>query len=178
MPEELPTPPWPDPEDPLFRVTVETALDRAERFGVEHAIVHAAGHGWMEGHVLAEEGREPRPEPIFVATDEMPTPPFPSHRSDDFAAIFNDELRRYEQQGGEALSEILIAAAARGWAGGYQEGLSCIGCMPPGGEETLALRSLLRKGLIPIRPELDPVSEELFAAVLATYKEQLAARSR
>lgn len=178
MAAEHPTPPWPEPKDPILRLTIETALKRASQINPEHAIVHAAAHGWMEGHILAEEGRRPRPEPVFVATAERPTPPFPSEHSERLIQIVQDELLRHRGQLGEgALSEIVIASAARGWAAGYDEGLSCIGCLPPGGEWGLAVRSLMRKGLLPIPAALDPLDEELLGAAIATYKDQLAART-
>ena len=174
MSTELPTPPWPDPADPLFRVVVERGLESLAECGLDFAIVDAAGHGWMEGHVLAEQSRDPVPEPVFSASDDFPTPPFPSKQSREFEEIIVDLLRRAVSEGEERTeSGLIIAAAARGWTKGYTEGLSCIGCLPPGGERTLAFRSLLRKGLIPVRPTRPPEEEALVDAAVATYKAQL-----
>lgn len=172
MSEELPTPPWPDPQDPLFRVVVERGL-QSLAYGLAFAIVDAVAHGWMEGHVLAEQGRDPVPEPVFRSSEECPTPPFPAEQSREFREIVLDLLRTAEKGEERTRSGLVIAAAARGWAKGYSEGLSCLGCLPPGGERALALRVLLREGVIPIRPSRPPEEEAFFDAAVATYKEQL-----
>jgi hypothetical protein len=53
----MPSPPFPSPDDPLLRVIVGNAVASFERgeVDVRGAILHAAVHGWYEGHVQGED---------------------------------------------------------------------------------------------------------------------------
>jgi hypothetical protein len=55
--EPFPTPPFPDRGDKLLHVVVETAARALEagKVDVHGALMHAAVHGWMEGHLQGEE---------------------------------------------------------------------------------------------------------------------------
>lgn len=179
-PNELyPSPPWPDGKDPILAAMIDRGLRlAAEGLDTLPVVTYTAAHGWMEGHILAEQGRDPVPEPVFFATEQAPTPPFPASKSEEFTDIVAEEIRRFGPEPDEAeLCELLLAATTRAWAAGHAEGRSCLGCMPVDGEEGLALRNLLRKGLIPVLPEgeADVPRFELLSATVATYKDLLAA---
>jgi hypothetical protein len=53
----MPHPPFPDPESAVLRVIVTNAVEamRAGEASAEQAILHAAVHGWYEGHIEGED---------------------------------------------------------------------------------------------------------------------------
>ncbi len=54
---QMPHPPFPDPDSAVLRLIVRNAIDSMQTEGltVEHAILHAAVHGWYEGHIEGED---------------------------------------------------------------------------------------------------------------------------
>ncbi|MFC8718073.1 hypothetical protein [Kitasatospora sp. NPDC057198] len=53
----MPSPPFPPPDSALLRVIVRNAVEavRSGEATVEEAILHAAVHGWYEGHIAGED---------------------------------------------------------------------------------------------------------------------------
>jgi hypothetical protein len=89
-----------------------------DRFEV---VLHAAVHGWMEGHVAAPGHR------LAAATsdEEMPVPPYPSRDSEALREILAEAMDRF---GDDEEPAVALFAAALGWRAGRQEGLDCTGC--------------------------------------------------
>jgi hypothetical protein len=56
-PDPLPMPPFPEPDNEVFRLLVQNALEEynAGRVTVEQAVLHAAVHAWYEGHIQGED---------------------------------------------------------------------------------------------------------------------------
>jgi hypothetical protein len=57
MSEEMPSPPFPDPGSQVLQLIVTRAIEamRSGEATAEEAILHAAVHGWYEGHVQGED---------------------------------------------------------------------------------------------------------------------------
>ena len=57
MSEEMPSPPFPDPGSPVLQLIVTRAIEamRSGEATAEEAILHAAVHGWYEGHIQGED---------------------------------------------------------------------------------------------------------------------------
>jgi hypothetical protein len=57
MSDEMPSPPFPSPNDALLKLIVERAIAdyRSGEATAEAAILHAAVHGWLEGHLEGEQ---------------------------------------------------------------------------------------------------------------------------
>lgn len=57
MTEQMPNPPYPAPESGPLRVIVANALRSIEagEATVDEAVLHAAVHGWYEGHIEGED---------------------------------------------------------------------------------------------------------------------------
>lgn len=53
----MPSPPFPSPDNAVLRVVVGNAIAsvRSGEASVEEAILHAAVHGWYEGHIQGED---------------------------------------------------------------------------------------------------------------------------
>ncbi|OCC11518.1 hypothetical protein A3Q37_02715 [Streptomyces sp. PTY087I2] len=53
----MPSPPFPSPDNAVLRMIVSNAISsvRNGEALVEEAILHAAVHGWYEGHVHGED---------------------------------------------------------------------------------------------------------------------------
>ncbi|MEE4543665.1 hypothetical protein V2S66_17010 [Streptomyces sp. V4-01] len=53
----MPSPPYPSPESPLLRVIVGNAIASVESGETDwkEAVLHAAVHGWYEGHIEGED---------------------------------------------------------------------------------------------------------------------------
>ncbi|MEU0629138.1 hypothetical protein [Streptomyces sp. NPDC005989] len=53
----MPSPPFPSPNDAALRVIVGNAIEsvRSGEATVNEAILHAAVHGWYEGHIHGED---------------------------------------------------------------------------------------------------------------------------
>jgi len=66
MSEEMPSPPFPDPGSPVLQLIVTRAIEamRSGEATAEHAILHAAVHGWYE---VTSRARMPAQAAIFAA---------------------------------------------------------------------------------------------------------------
>jgi hypothetical protein len=55
--DDMPSPPFPSPNDALLNLIVDRAIADYRRGEVtaEAAILHAAVHGWLEGHLEGEQ---------------------------------------------------------------------------------------------------------------------------
>jgi hypothetical protein len=53
----MPSPPFPDPGSPVLRLIVTSAVEalRSGQATAEQAVLHAALHGWYEGHIQGED---------------------------------------------------------------------------------------------------------------------------
>jgi hypothetical protein len=90
-------------------------------------IVHAAVHGWMEGH-LAAPGHQLDPENV----GEMPAAPFPDPHDRRLEQIIKEASERFGD--GEEPAAVAYAAAL-GWRQGPEAGQECPGCAPRGHED-------------------------------------------
>jgi hypothetical protein len=54
---QMPHPPFPDPGSAMLDLVVRNAIEawRSGEATVEQAILHAAVHGWYEGHIEGED---------------------------------------------------------------------------------------------------------------------------
>jgi hypothetical protein len=56
MSSQMPSPPCPDPRSPVPKVIVTAGeAIRSGEATMEQAILHAAVHGWYEGHIQGED---------------------------------------------------------------------------------------------------------------------------
>jgi hypothetical protein len=57
MSAQMPSPPFPDPESPVLKIIVRAAVEAVNsgEATVEQAVLHAAVHGWYEGHIQGED---------------------------------------------------------------------------------------------------------------------------
>lgn len=111
--------------NPLIQILVEAAAfdaaGRDEEEATYAAILHAAVHGWMEGHVAA-----PGHELSVGAEDEpMPAPPFPGRHDPQLPEIVERVRSDFAH---DELPAAVTAAAAYGWRAGRREGEQCPGC--------------------------------------------------
>jgi hypothetical protein len=97
---------------------------------LDELIVHAAVHGWMEGHLAAPNHRL---DPTFVG--KMPCPPFPDPGDRRLERIINEASERFAE--GEEPAAVAFAAAL-GWKQGRVAGQECLGCAPQGHEHPAA----------------------------------------
>ncbi|MFE6919025.1 hypothetical protein [Streptomyces rubiginosohelvolus] len=53
----MPSPPFPSPDNAVLQVVVGNAIAsvRSGEASVEEAVLHAAVHGWYEGHIQGED---------------------------------------------------------------------------------------------------------------------------
>jgi hypothetical protein len=53
----MPSPSFPDPDSPVLRLIVTSAVEalRSGQATAEQAVLHAAVHGWHEGHIQGED---------------------------------------------------------------------------------------------------------------------------
>ncbi|MFJ3300138.1 hypothetical protein [Streptomyces bacillaris] len=53
----MPSPPFPSPDSAVLRLVVGNAIAsvRSGEASMEEAILHAAVHGWYEGHIQGED---------------------------------------------------------------------------------------------------------------------------
>jgi hypothetical protein len=70
--DSAPTPPMPSPDDALLGLVIKVAVQQLREEGIEpeNAIVWAAVHGWMEGHI---EGHDCKDEQCLTWTDSRST---------------------------------------------------------------------------------------------------------
>ena len=57
MSQEMPSPPFSDPGSAVLQLIVTGAIEamQADEVTAEEAILHAAVHGWYEGHIQGED---------------------------------------------------------------------------------------------------------------------------
>jgi len=56
MSGEMPSPPFPDPGSAVLQLIVTRAIEaQSDKATAEQAILHAAVHGWYEGHIQGED---------------------------------------------------------------------------------------------------------------------------
>ena len=113
---------------PLLLTISETFSDEPEPF--HSRVLHAAVHGWMEGH-LAAPGHQLDPDRV----GGMPNPPFPGPDNERMPGILEETLGRFSE--GEEPGAIAFAAAL-GWQAGRNAGLDCPGCAPESHQDPLA----------------------------------------
>ena len=53
----MPSPPFPSPDNTVLRMLVRNAIESVENgtATVQEAVLHAAVHGWYEGHIEGED---------------------------------------------------------------------------------------------------------------------------
>ncbi|QSB14591.1 hypothetical protein JQS43_24485 [Natronosporangium hydrolyticum] len=53
----MPAPPFPDPQSAVLKLVIDNAINamRSGEATAEDAILHAAVHGWYEGHIQGED---------------------------------------------------------------------------------------------------------------------------
>ena len=95
---------------PLLLTISETFTAAEAGVSLEARILHAAVHGWMEGH-LSSPGH--RFDPGNVGT--MPEPPFPDPNDQQLHQIVEETMRRFRE--GEEPAAAAFAAAL-GWQAG------------------------------------------------------------
>ena len=114
---------------PLLTV-LEAIFSTGEPSDRFEAVLQAAVHGWMEGHLSA-----PGHVVSGDTTEEMPAPPYPPRESAALRAILHEVMGRFGsgEEPGAAL-----CAAARGWQAGRQAGLDCPGCALENADQPVA----------------------------------------
>lgn len=130
---------------PLLLTISETFTEAERGTSLEARIVHAAVHGWMEGH-LSSPGH--RLDPANVG--EMPEPPFPHPDDPQLGQIVVDASRRFRH--GEEPAAVAFAAAL-GWQAGRASAGECPGCAPKGHDDPVA--RAMREGRGHVRFALD-----------------------
>lgn len=130
---------------PLLLIVSETFTDAERGTSFETRAVHAAVHGWMEGH-LSSPGHHLDPNNV----GEMPEPPFPSQDDPQLKQIVEEVLSRFRE--GEEPAAVAFAAAL-GWQAGRATAGECIGCAPEGHDDPAAIA--MRQGRGEIRFVLD-----------------------
>lgn len=120
---------------PLLLTISETCIDDSTPPSTVGRIIHAAVHGWMEGH-LAAPGHKLDPTNI----GEMPDAPFPDPSDRRLKQIIEETETRFAGEKEEAAA--VCFAAALGWQAGRQAGMDCPGCATVGWDtvEAKALR--------------------------------------
>jgi hypothetical protein len=115
---------------PLLLTISETFTDAERGTSLEGRIVHAAVHGWMEGH-LSAPGHDFDPANV----GGMPEPPFPHSNDPQLGQIIDETSRRFRN--GEEPAAVAFAAAL-GWQAGRATAGECLGCAPEGYDEPVA----------------------------------------
>lgn len=127
---------------PLVLVLLE-AHHEAGSTSFEAAVIHAAVHGWMEGH-LAAPGHLPGPP------GEMPDPPFPNPADQALQDIVDETHRRFAED--ERVGAVAFAVG-EGWRAGHQAGKLCTGCAILGADDPLASAMRAGRGSFHYLPE-------------------------
>jgi hypothetical protein len=108
---------------PLLVVITETLAEVGDS-PLDALVMHAAVHGWMEGHLSAPGHR------LDSENEQtMPNPPFPNPADELLQRIVREALSRFSP--GEEPAAITYAAAL-GWQAGRLTANECPGCSPPG----------------------------------------------
>jgi hypothetical protein len=129
---------------PLLFTISETFDEPDQNMSLEVRVMHAAVHGWFEGHIAAPEHRIDRD----AATSAMPAAPFPDPTDRRLTSIVDETLGRFTD--GEEPAAVSYAAAL-GWKTGRHAGQECPGCNPEG--HTAAMSQAMRSGEVQIRFE-------------------------
>ena len=106
---------------------------------LDDAILHAAVHGWYEGHIAGEDGAgrlRALPEPAPVEEGATPSPPFPDPNSSLLAGILHKTKELFTSD--ELAPAAVCHAAGMAYAAGYVEGKRCPGCSFRGRNEVRA----------------------------------------
>lgn len=115
---------------PLLLTISETFAEKSPVPSLQERIVHAAVHGWMEGH-LAAPGH--RLDPAYAG--DMPAAPFPDPHDRRLGQIIKESVERFGD--GEEPAAVAFAAAL-GWKQGREAGQECTGCAPEGHDHPAA----------------------------------------
>jgi hypothetical protein len=111
---------------PLLFTITESLTERPVP-SFELRIVHAAVHGWMEGHLGAPDHKL---DPRYIG--EMPSAPFPDPSDRRLLQIVDETKERF----GEGEEPAAVAfAVARAWKQGLAAGQECLGCAPQGHDD-------------------------------------------
>ena len=129
---------------PVLLTISETFTDAERDTSLQDRLVHAAVHGWMEGH-LSSPGHRLDPDNV----SDMPEPPFPHPDDPQLRQILEETSRRFRE--GEEPAAVAFAAAL-GWQAGRATAGECPGCAPPGHDDPAA--KAMREGRGEIRFEL------------------------
>jgi hypothetical protein len=116
---------------PLLLTISETFTQAEKETALEDRVVHAAVHGWMEGH-LSSPGHRLNPANV----GQMPQRPFPATDDPQLDQIVEETLSRFRE--GEEPAAIAFAAAL-GWQAGRATAGECPGCAPEGHDDPAAM---------------------------------------
>lgn len=116
--------------NPLLALTIfDTARSfRRGELDAPLAVMHAAVHGWYEGHVEGHAAKG-SPSPVKRTADPCPAPPYPGPHDPALKTIIDEAARRFPAS---AIDGAIAFAAGLGWAAGLKEGGACSGCVTPG----------------------------------------------
>jgi hypothetical protein len=116
-------------------LTISESFTEKPQPSLKERIVHAAVHGWMEGHLAAPNHRI---DPTF--TGEMPAAPWPDPTDRRLKRIIEEATERFDE--GEEPAAVAFAAAL-GWKQGRAAGQECPGCALEGHDDPFvqAMRS-------------------------------------
>jgi len=130
---------------PLLLTISETFTGDERESPFEARVVHAAVHGWMEGH-LSSPGHRLDPDHV----GEMPEPPFPHPDDPQLGQIIDEVAGRFRE--GEEPAAVAFAAAL-GWQAGRATAGECPGCAPPRHDDPKAMA--MRKGWGEVRFDVE-----------------------
>jgi hypothetical protein len=133
---------------PLLLTISESFTEKSPVPSLQGRIVHAAVHGWMEGH-LAAPGHQL--DPAYVG--KMPAAPFPDPHDRRLSQIVKETSERFGD--GEEPAAVAFAAAL-GWKQGLAAGQECPGCAPEGNEHPAARALRSGVGYVEFRLADDP----------------------
>src|SRR5712691_6356360 len=106
MADELPSPPFPDPDSPVLKLIVDEAYRAYEtgEAGVGVAIIHAAVNAWLEGHLEGEECvRDCRTNARWQGYDELTSVGFAPAEHD----LVQPVARLLDHRGNRVLIDVL-----------------------------------------------------------------------
>ena len=122
---------------PLLFTIYEGFTEKSPVPSLQGRIVHAAVHGWMEGHLAAPDHQL---DPEYVG--EMPSAPFPDPHDRRLEQIIKETSERFSD--GEEPAAVSFAAAL-GWKHGRAAGQECPGCAPQGHDDPFPPRNAFRR---------------------------------
>jgi hypothetical protein len=115
---------------PLLLTISETFTDAERGTSLQDRLVHAAVHGWMEGHLSSPGHRLDRDN-----VGNIPNAPFPHPDDPQLREIVDEASRRFRV--GEEPAAVAFAAAL-GWQAGRATAGECPGCAPAGFDDPVA----------------------------------------